>query len=92
MTTTPATTPGAVPPEPRADATNRAVRTLAQGLLFDLAVVLLPIMYDLASGWDGSFDAAHWRLVGLSLLKTIVVTAIAYVMRLVRTPPGNRPA
>lgn len=86
----PVSTPA--PPTPTADATNRAWRTLLQGLLFDLAVVVLPALYDAVTGWDGAGGRTYWTAVGLSLAKTAVVAAIAYVMRLVHTPPGNRPA
>lgn len=76
----------------RADAANRAARTFAQGLGVDVLIAVLPLLYDAVSGWDGAFTADYWTLVGVSLLKTAAIAGISYVMRLVKTPPGNPPA
>lgn len=72
-----------------ADAKNRAARSVLQGLGVDVLVAGLPLLYDAATGWDGSFSAAYWTLVGVSLMKTAAVATVAYVMRLTKTPPGN---
>lgn len=76
----------------QADARNRSWRTLWQGLLLDLAVVLLPLAYDALSGWDGAGGRAYWTAVGVSLGKTAALTVVAYIARLVKTPPGGQPA
>lgn len=65
------------------DARNRAVRTFLQGLGFDvlaaLVLLLLPV-FSSASGWD-DFD---WHLLLFLFVKTVVVTALSYLMRLMK--------
>ncbi|MEV4659411.1 hypothetical protein [Micromonospora sp. NPDC049301] len=84
MTITPTT-----PLPAKADARNRAARTFVQGLITDLLIAVLPVLYEAVSGWDGAFTREYWTVVGISVLKTIGIAAISYVMRLQRTPPGN---
>lgn len=58
------------------DARNRAVRTFAQGLALDvLAAVALLVLDALGAG------AVDWRLLLLSLGRTVAQTVAAYVMR-----------
>lgn len=81
-----------IPLPAKADAANRAARTFVQGLLTDVAVAALPVIYDAVSGWDGAFTSGYWTVVGVSVMKTAAVAAVSYFMRLRSTPPGNRPA
>jgi hypothetical protein len=72
----------------RADARNRAWRSFLQGLLIDLGVAVLPLIYDAVSGWDGAFSRTYWTAVVISVAKTIGVTVISYVMRRTVPPPN----
>lgn len=71
-----------------ADARNRAVRTFLQGLAVDVvlavAVALSAALADPGFAWS----AGYWRLLGLSLAKTVLMTVAAYVMRL-KVPPAS---
>lgn len=62
------------------DARNRALRTFVQGLATDvlaaLVLLLLPVV-TAAEGW-GDFE---WSVLGFLVAKTVVVTALSYVMR-----------
>lgn len=64
------------------DARNRALRAFLQNIAFDigaaLVLVLLPV-FSAANGW-GDFE---WALLGFTLVKTVVVTALSYLMRTV---------
>lgn len=55
-------------------------------MYLDVAIVLLPLLYDAISKWDGSFSAAYWQVVGVALLKTAGMAALAYWMRLKKAP------
>lgn len=70
------------------DAKNRAIRTFIQNIGLDVAVVVLPLIYDAVSGWNGGFDAAYWTLVSTSVGKTAALTVIAYFMRKASPPVG----
>lgn len=70
----------------KADAKDRSIRTLFQNLWLDVAFVLLPLVYDAVSGWDGSFSAQYWTIVGAGLVKTGALAVIAYFMRLKKSP------
>jgi len=66
----------------RTDARNRSVRTLLQGLAFDVGLAallyLLPIFGTTATDWS----TLDWKLVALSLVKTVVAAGLSYAMRL----------
>jgi hypothetical protein len=78
-------------PEPpataAADAQNRALRTLAQGLLTDVllaaALVLGSALVDPGFAWS----RAYWSALGLSIAKTVLMSICSYVMRRVVPPP-----
>lgn len=69
------------PPSTRADARNRAWRTLAQGLLVDvLAGVTLAVGPALADE-HFAFTAPYWAFVGALAAKTAVQTVVAWAAR-----------
>ena len=74
-----------------ASAKSRGIRTLLQGLLFDillgLALVVLPIVKDL----DLSTGAA-WAVLGGSLAKSVLMSVFSYVARLKVTPKYDKQA
>lgn len=59
-----------------ADARNRALRVFLVGLGIDLAVAIALVLQ--AASQHDAFDG---RLLGLSLLRTVVQTTSAYVLR-----------
>lgn len=63
------------------DARDRAIRTLLQGLLVDLLLAIAVTVTDVVSA-----NGLDWRLLGLALGKTIVMTATSYVARKVAPP------
>ena len=73
-----------------ASAKSRGLRTLLQGLAFDillgLSLVVLPIVKDL----DLSTGAA-WAILGGSIAKSILTSAFSYMMRLKVTPKYDQP-
>lgn len=80
------------------DAQNRALRTLVQNLVFDVAAAVVLVLYSAfaaAHGW-GDFQ---WAVLGFTLVKTAVVSALSYLMRKVfdsaggpLLPPAPQPA
>lgn len=73
-----------------ASAKSRGLRTLVQGLAFDillgLSLVVLPIVKDL----DLSTGAA-WAILGGSIAKSILTSGFSYLMRLKVTPKYDQP-
>lgn len=77
----------------KADAGNRALRTFLQNLAIDLGVAVALVVYTTV----GSGSDIDWALLGLSILKTVLVTAASYIMRRfgdpssfpTPTPPGG---
>lgn len=73
-----------------ASAKSRGLRTLLQGLAFDillgLALVVLPIVQelDLSTG-------AEWAILGGSIAKSILTSIFSYLMRLKVTPKYDKP-
>lgn len=70
----------------KADARQRAWRTVAQGLLVDLGVIVVPLILDAFLAWDGAGGKAYWTAVSLTLGKTAVTAVLAYIMRLRKAP------
>lgn len=71
-------------PATAADARGRALRTLAQQLVIDVALAVLVVVIPLASG-----DHPDWGLVVASACKTALSTALAFAHRTLeryRTP------
>lgn len=58
------------------DARNRALRTFVVGLAIDLAVAVSLLVVAATST-----DQVDWRLLGVSVLRTVVQTSGAYVLR-----------
>ena len=67
-----------------ADARNRAIRTFLWGLSTDILVAvviyLLPIFGTTATDWS----TLDWKVIALTVAKTIVMTIISYVARYLR--------
>lgn len=63
------------------DARNRAVRTFVQGLALDVLVAVALLVLDALGRGE-----VEWRLLLLSLGRTVAQTAAAYIMRKVVDP------
>ena len=62
------------------DARNRALRTLVQNVGVDVLVAVVTLLWPLVQGAD-SFADFDWRFIAFSLVKTVLLTVFAYVMR-----------
>lgn len=58
------------------DARNRALRTFLAGLAIDLAVAVALLVQDSVQEPN-----ADWRVLGASLVRTVLQTTAAYVLR-----------
>lgn len=65
------------------DARNRALRTFLQGLAIDVGVAVAFAVYDALQA-----DQPDYRLLGLTLIKTVLTTIASFVMR--RFADGSR--
>ena len=70
----------------KSDAKDRAWRTLLQGLAIDVAVTLVLFLYTATASIE--WTKAYWTLLGLSLAKTVIQTAVSSLMRRL-VPPKN---
>lgn len=80
-----------VHPIVKADARNRAVRTLLQGLAFDVAAAVVIVLYTAFSNAE-SWGDIQWALLGFTLAKTFTVSGLSYLMRTVfaaQIPPSH---
>lgn len=66
-----------------ADAKNRALRTFVQGLLIDALVAVCLVVVDALNQ-----EEVDWRLLILTIAKTVLMTAASYVMRKLAPPPA----
>lgn len=67
------------------DASNRSIRTLVQGLAVDVLVALLGTAVTLLTNLPAEVT---WAVIGVSLGKSAVQAALAYVMRVRDILPG----
>lgn len=74
------------PPVER-DASERALRTLTQGVLLDVATALVVAM---TAGIAGGIEwtSAYWVALGLAMSKSAVTAVVAYVARIL-VPPAS---
>lgn len=63
------------------DAKNRALRTFVQGLLSDLLIALVLFLSPIFASDSFDWTATDWKVLGLALAKTVVVTVISYIAR-----------
>jgi len=68
------------------DARNRAVRTFLQNLAVDVVVALLLVIYPVVSGAQ-DLSQVQWGLLAASVLKTLVVTVLSFLMRFFKLSP-----
>jgi hypothetical protein len=74
----------------RADATERSLRSFAQGLALDLVVAVTLV---LATGFGAiEWTPTYWKALGLTLAKSVLQALVSYVMRVVVEPKRSIPA
>ena len=78
------------PVSPRADARDRARRTLVQGAAATLLSVAFVAFGQaiVADGFDFT-DAGDWKIVGGTVFTAVVMSVLAYVQRIVNPPKGS---
>jgi hypothetical protein len=64
------------------DARNRALRTLLQGLAFDVAAAVVLILFTTVSAAQ-SWGDLEWTLIAFSVAKSAAISALSYLMRTV---------
>jgi hypothetical protein len=76
------------------DAANRGLRTLVQGLGYDViaaVVIVLVTAFAEGTGWG----SLQWSLISYSVVKSVLVSVLAYLMRLrggrLLPPPNPQP-
>lgn len=72
-----------------ADAKNRALRTLAWGLLYDVAAAVALVVYSAVTSADFAWEKTYWMTVGGLVAKSAVVSLTSYVMRMIKPPPAD---
>ena len=73
------------PAEVRQDARDRGLRTFIQQFSIDLGIALATVIGPLLLSLDVS-NREQWIFIGLSVLKTIVSTLVAYMFRIFYAP------
>lgn len=66
------------------DAQNRAWRTLLQGLVFDVTAAGVLVLFTAISRAE-SWSQLEWTLLSFTLFKSVMVSALSYLMRRVFT-------
>jgi hypothetical protein len=74
------------PPSTSADARNRALRTFVQGLLFDVVLAVSVTLAAAIAAPDFVWSGTYWTALGLTLAKTGIMSATAYVARTMAPP------
>lgn len=76
-------------PHVEADARNRALRTVVQGLGIDLiAAVAVALSVAVAGGIE--WTRAYWIALGLAVAKSLITAAVSYLARRA-VPPATAP-
>lgn len=76
-----------LPMSVRADASNRALRTLMQGLIIDVAVAVCLVLAPAFTSIE--WTSAYWAALGLSLARTALQSVVSYIARMVVPPVGD---
>lgn len=64
------------------DARNRAVRTLVQGLAFDMLAAVVLVGFTALSAAQ-SWGDLEWTLIGFAVVKSAGISGLSYLMRTV---------
>ena len=70
----------------QADAKDRAVRTLIQGLLIDITTALALSVGPLLLSEDFAFTATYWTIVGTFAAKSLIQAVVSFFMRKLVSP------
>lgn len=69
------------------DARNRAVRVFVYGLLTDVGLAVLLFLLPIFGSATTDWSSLDWRLIGLSLVKTIVMATLSFLARRFKISP-----
>lgn len=74
----------------RADARERSLRTLVQGLALDVAIAGAAAGYAVVQHWSGEdvLSTAAWIAAGTAVVKSVLTAGLSYVARLTSPPRG----
>lgn len=72
--------------EVQQDAWHRAARTFIQGLLTDLLIAAVVFLLPIFTGAD-TLTSVQWGAVGLALAKTLIVSFLSYLARMLKVSP-----
>jgi heme/copper-type cytochrome/quinol oxidase subunit 4 len=72
-----------------ADAAERSVRSFIQGFLLDVAVATILVLATAFSAIE--WTPTYWKLLGLTLAKSVLQAAVSYFMRMVVVPRRSVP-
>jgi hypothetical protein len=75
-----------VPAPAPVDARSRAARTFFQGLLLDVIVAVVMVLNTAINTSDFAWKRENFVVLAGLLAKTAVMSAVSYVMRIVKPP------
>lgn len=68
----------------RHDAAERSLRSLAQGLALDILVAVVLVLATAVG--DIEWTPTYWKLLGLTLAKSVIQAGVSYLMRMFVAP------
>lgn len=68
----------------QADARNRSFRSLVQGLALDVSVAVVLVLATAFSNLE--WTPTYWKLLGLTVAKSILQSGASYLMRVLVAP------
>ena len=71
-------------PTKQADARERSLRSLAQGLALDVAVAVVLVLATAFNTIEWTPD--YWKLLGLTVAKSVLQAGASYLMRVLVKP------
>ena len=73
----------------QADAAERSLRSFIQGLVLDLVVAITLVLATAFSAIE--WTPTYWKVLGLTLAKSVLQAVVSYVMRMVVVPRRSIP-
>ncbi len=74
----------------RADAAERSLRSLVQGLALDIVVAVALVLSTAFGAIE--WTPTYWKAIGLTLAKSVLQAVVSYIMRVYVTPRRSTPA
>lgn len=83
----PVTGPVLDPVSTKRDARNRALRVFVYGLLTDVSLAVLLFLLPIFGSSSTDWSTLDWRVIGLSLIKTVVMAILSFLARRFKISP-----